>query len=140
MESTETFTAKIATLEKALNTFRLLMAQDTSGLDAILKDGIKNGCIQKFEYSIELTWKLAKYHSEHIVLQPCTYPKDAIRYLYLANKISDTCYEGLLDAIMDRNKLSHIYKEDFFNQIIEKLPLHLNVMQEVLEVMKNEVE
>ena len=47
MESSETFKAKIVTLEKALNAFWLLMSHDISSLDAILKDGIKMDAYKK---------------------------------------------------------------------------------------------
>lgn len=136
MEFTETFEGKIATLEKALNTFETLLYRDLSGLDEVLLDGIENGCIQKFEYSIELTWKLAKFFLENHALMISPSPKEAIKNLLLSGTINEEVYEHLFNALLDRNKLSHIYKEDYFHQIFAKLPIHLDTMKKTLNAIK----
>ena len=56
MESSTTFENKLKVLEKALVGFSKLIQLPLGGLNEVHLDGIKNGQIQKFEYTIELLW------------------------------------------------------------------------------------
>ena len=57
----ELLTNKCQTLATAVESFRALLAVDLTYYTApIILDGIKNGQIQKFEYTAELSWKLIK--------------------------------------------------------------------------------
>ena len=50
--------------------------------------------------------------------------------------ISEDEYELLLEMLDDRNRLSHIYKEEFFNEIHSKLSNYLFVMKKVENILK----
>lgn len=77
-----------------------------------------DACIQRFEYSIELAWKLLRVilKSKGVVKE---YPKDVIRSAYQGNLINDE--EGWLEMLDDRNATSHTYDEDLANDIYEHI-------------------
>ncbi|MBA4140511.1 MAG: nucleotidyltransferase substrate binding protein [Segetibacter sp.] len=84
-------------------------------------DIIKNGQIQKFEYTLELLWKtLKKYFEvkrENIIL----YLKDAIKGFFAEGALDEKTYLGLMNAIKSRNLLSNIYKIEMFDLIYPQL-------------------
>ena len=55
---------KLNEFKKAIEGFSYLVGVDLKSMENVLDkrliDGIENGMIQKFEYSIELCWKLIK--------------------------------------------------------------------------------
>lgn len=96
-------------LDKALQSLEAMvlkpMQADRSNIDA---------CIQRFEFSIELYWKLLKK-----LLQTkgkdVVYPRDILREAYEGGLISD---EKLwLRILLDRNQTSHTYDESLADRI-----------------------
>lgn len=88
---------------------------------AIEQDTILNGQMQKFEYNIELLWKLLKayfYEWREVRFQ---YPKEVIKAYFQEEKIDEETFLILNDALDSRNLLSHVYKEDIFRSIHPKL-------------------
>ena len=138
MESTETYQAKLEVVRKAIISFGKLLAVDLSLFREVIADGIKNGQIQKFEYCTELLWKqIKRFLLERDGIDAST-PKAAIKEFYLAGYVSEADYEILSDMLDDRNKLSHIYKEEYFSEILEKLKSYLVVMQRVSDILKQD--
>lgn len=108
-------------LSAAITSFEKASEIDLTRYNEFETDIIKNGQIQKFEYTIELLWKtLKKYFElkrENIIL----YPKDAIKAFFAEDAISEEIYLGLMNAIESRNLLSHIYKAVMFDLIYPQL-------------------
>jgi nucleotidyltransferase substrate binding protein (TIGR01987 family) len=77
-----------------------------------LNDLEKDGLVQRFEYSIELSWKLLKDYlvSEGFSFTPT--PKETIREAFRAGIVNDG--QVLIDAIELRNSLSHDYSGEKF--------------------------
>lgn len=139
MEQSEKYKFKLAAYEKAIQGFATSLLIDTSGFTGDVVDVIKNGRIQKFEYCSELTWKIIKiFLFEHHSIDANS-PREAIKEFFLIKVIEDTDYELLIDMLNDRNKLSHIYKEEFFEEIHNKLKDYLGVMNVVLGVLKKNI-
>ena len=120
----------------ALTSFRYLVKQDlralSTQLDPRLIDALENGKAQKFEYTLELCWKVIKealQEQEGIVEAS---PKKIIKAWYLAGRLVEDDYLALLAAIDDRNKLSHIYDAQEFQRIIARLPDYAQLMDRVL--------
>ncbi len=44
-----------------------------------------------------------------------------------------------MDMIDDRNKMSHIYNEDYFRDILEYLPKHFENMNQVLTIIESKI-
>lgn len=84
-------------------------------------DIIKNGQIQKFEYTIELLWKTLKKFFEVKREKVFLYPKDVIKACFAEEIIDENNYLILIDAIESRNLLSHVYKIEMFDLIYPQL-------------------
>ncbi len=138
MASTDELKLKIKTLEKALLTLEESLQIDVYKFNQIELDTLKNGQIQKFEYCIELCWKTIKtFLNEFHGIDPVS-PKATMKALYKTRYINDEIYEALIYMINDRNRLSHIYEEKYFNEIYSKLPHYLSTMKIVLSEIKQE--
>lgn len=85
MESSTTFGNKLKVLEKALVGFSKLIQLPLGGLNEVHLDGIKNGQIQKFEYTIELLWKTSRAFLSEIHGLPVWGPRDTFREMLALN-------------------------------------------------------
>src|SRR3989338_8721422 len=118
----ELLTNKCQTLATAVESFRALLAVDLTYYTApIILDGIKNGQIQKFEYTAELSWKLIKKFLWQVDGIETKSPKSAIKAFYTSGHVDEAGYRQLIEMIDDRNFLSHIYDEGDFVRIHQKL-------------------
>ncbi len=81
------------------------MQDDRSNIDA---------CLQRFEFTIELFWKLLKRILESKG-QEATYPKDVLREAFKGMLINE---EGVwLQMLEDKNRTSHAYNQDLADEI-----------------------
>lgn len=80
----------------------------------------QEGIIQRFEYTWELAWKSIKDYLENegVVLKKIT-PKAAIVAGIEAKLI--TQQQDWMNALDDRNKMSHVYSHAAFAQIIKNI-------------------
>ena len=92
--------------EKALLKFKEAMEQE------VLNELERNGLIQRFEFTIDLSWKVLKDFLEEkgFVFKPS--PKDTIREAYKAGLIDFG--QTLIDGLEIRNELSHDYDGNKF--------------------------
>ena len=80
----------------------------------------KEGVIQRFEYTMELAWKTLKDYleSEGVVFEQIT-PRAVIRRAFEAGIIKQgETWQYALDA---RNRMSHTYNFDTFEQVINDI-------------------
>lgn len=104
--------------------------------DAFLDDIIKEGLIQRFEYTHELAWKVMKDFLEEVGNVKIYGSKDATKEAFAADLIQEG--ELWMEMIKSRNKTSHTYNEatadEIFSKVIhEYYPLFkdfLNTMEE----------
>ncbi len=108
-------------LGRAIASFKSALSIELLPLNESIKDAVLNGQIQKFEYTIELTWKLVKAYFGEKRDKKINFPKENIKAIFEEEYINEENYTILIDAISCRNLLSHIYKEDYFIEIIPKL-------------------
>ena len=85
-----------------------------------LKQLEKEGVIQRFEYTMELAWKVMKDYLEYqgVVFEQVT-PRAVIRKAFEAKLISDG--QAWMDALDSRNKMSHTYNFSRFEEVIKKI-------------------
>lgn len=108
-------------------------------LDEALKEDLSKGAIvidgtiQRFEFSFELAWKLAKavLNYQGIEVEP---PRLVIKEAFKTGLIKDG--DGWIDMLEDRNKTSHIYDEKQALKIYEKIK---NSHYKLLQDFKNSV-
>lgn len=137
MEQAGTYKYKLEKLKKALEGFDNALNINLNGKTEVEKDIIKNGQVQKFEYCIELLWKTAKFYLFDIHGIECNSPKSCIKLFYQNSDISDDDYEALISMINSRNEISHIYDEQAFDNIYNKLPMFFEVMKTCLNLLEN---
>lgn len=85
----------------------------------ILNDLIKEGLIQKFEYTHELAWNVMKDFLNSKGISTIIGSKDATREAFLVKIIEDG--HTWMDMIKSRNLTSHTYNEDTANEIYNKI-------------------
>jgi nucleotidyltransferase substrate binding protein (TIGR01987 family) len=90
--------------------------------DQFLDDIIKEGIIQRFEYTHELAWNVMKDFFEEAGNNDIFGSKDATREAFSSGLIENG--EIWMDMIKSRNKTSHTYNEatadDIFMKIVKK--------------------
>ena len=132
---------KLNEFKKAIEGFSYLVGVDLKSMENVLDkrliDGIENGMIQKFEYSIELCWKLIKRFLKQEDGIDAKTPKQSVKEFYLAGYIDEDNYLKLIDMIDDRNNLSHIYDEDEFRKIIKKFSPYVKVFEKIEQVINS---
>ncbi|KAB3535522.1 nucleotidyltransferase [Alkaliphilus pronyensis] len=82
-------------------------------------DVVRDGLIQRFEFTYELSWKTAKEYLEDVGITDKNSPKAVIKEIY-AQKLIDN-EENWLLMLNDRNMTSHVYKEEMAEEIAERI-------------------
>ncbi|MCH7772340.1 MAG: nucleotidyltransferase substrate binding protein [Bacteroidetes bacterium] len=136
MEPADTLAARLTDFLSSLNTFDKSLQLDMTKYKGVELDTIKNGQIQKFEYCIELCWKTIKMFLNTIHGVDAVSPKLTTKEFYRVDLVNEQEYELLNEMLDDRNRLSHIYNELFFEDIYLKLNDYLVVMKKVSERMR----
>ena len=132
MESSGGYEQKLLKLEQAIATFEKALAISLGPFSPIEQHTLKSGQIQKFEVCTELFWKTARKFLYEIHGIEALSPKMTMKLLYQTGYTDEIQYENLLEMINDRNRLSHIYNEEQFRVIYERLPAYLDLMKKVL--------
>lgn len=139
MEQTELYHTRLETLEMALVGFEVALQQGTDGLSLVMKDLVRNGQLQKFEYCCELLWKVMKHYLFlYEAIDEATL-KRVCKAFYQALKVPQEMYEGLISMIDSRNISSHVYSENEFNDILIKLPEHFKIMSQVVYILRRQI-
>ena len=103
-------------------------------------DLLRDGLIQRFEFTFELSWKALKSIFEDEGLTGLNSPKMVLREAFAAGLIEDQ--ELWLSMLNDRNLKSHIYSEKvavgICNNIIEKYIATLEELKEKIYKSKFE--
>jgi nucleotidyltransferase substrate binding protein (TIGR01987 family) len=78
---------------------------------------VKEGSIQRFEYTFELAWKTLKdFLIERKVTLERRAAADVIRTAFATNYISNG--QDWMDALDARNEMSHVYQETAFDKVL----------------------
>ena len=136
MEQTRGYEKRLILLDQTLDSFEKAMAINASRLGNIEQDTIKSGQVQKFEVCVELFWKTIKKFLYEIHGVESISPKMAMKQLYRTQYASEKNYEILIEMINDRNRLSHIYNEEQFNEIYCRISEYLQLMRLIVNEMK----
>ncbi len=85
----------------------------------VLEEIIKEGLIQRFEYTYEMAWNVMKDYAFFQGNSEISGSRDAIRYAFSVNLISNG--DMWMDMITSRIKTSHTYNEETANEISQKI-------------------
>ena len=117
----------IVELEKAIETLKEAMefAEQVKGNVTHYKIA-RDACIQRFEYCIELPWKVAMKK----IGSQTKFPKPAIREMARADLIDSA--EDWLEFIEARNDSNHSYDEDIAQKVFLQIQKFYVQVQELL--------
>lgn len=82
-------------------------------------DVVRDGLIQRFEFTYELSWKTTKAYLEDIGIVDKNSPKAVIKEAYAQKVIINE--ENWLLMLTDRNMTSHVYREEMAEEIAEEI-------------------
>ena len=104
-------------------------------LDNVLDEMLKEGLIQRFEYTFELAWNVMKDYAEFQGNPDIGGSRDAIREAFKQNLIADG--KLWMEMIASRVKTSHTYNEEtaeeIYTKILQKYHPAFIEFQEVME-------
>lgn len=103
--------------------------------DSLKRLSIRDGAIQRFEFTVELAWKTLR---EYLLEQGCTginTPKAVMSEAFAADIIDNE--KGWLGMINDRNLTSHIYDENEADEIFNRIKNeYLDMFRELLKKLE----
>lgn len=126
-------------LEKALNSLNraLVRAVAASG-----DEELRDACIQRFEYTFELCWKMLKRQLELELPNPTEVDGYSYRQLFriAAERGLVQNVEAWFDYRERRNITSHTYDEEKAAKVFEALPAFAGHAEELLSSLKERSE
>lgn len=113
-----------------------LTEYNASPESSVLRDGV----IQRFEFTFELGWKsLKEYMEDQGASGELQFPKGVLKAAYAAELISDA--DVWLDMLASRNITSHIYDDAQAAQVLEAIrdrySVPFNALKEFYERRKD---
>ncbi|MGF7057760.1 nucleotidyltransferase substrate binding protein [Brassicibacter mesophilus] len=84
-----------------------------------VSDVVRDGVIQRFEFTYELAWKTTKEYLEDLGITDRNSPKVVIKEAFVQKLILNE--EIWLLMIKDRNMTSHVYKEEMAQEIADRI-------------------
>jgi nucleotidyltransferase substrate binding protein (TIGR01987 family) len=127
--------AKYLELAQAVTTFEKSLGIDISKFDDDIEcDTIKNGQIQTFEYSLELSWKFLKSYLRIEKGIDSQGPKDVFREFATFGFFTPREVTNLLKMIDDRNKVAHEYKDYIMENIYPNLTKYKILLKKLIDI------
>ncbi|NVO12036.1 MAG: nucleotidyltransferase substrate binding protein [Bacteroidales bacterium] len=112
-----------------------LEIQSDEDIKEVLEEIIKEGLIQRFEYTYEMAWNVMKDYALYQGDSEIAGSRDAIRYAFSTNLIKNG--EMWMDMMKSRIKTSHTYNEETANEIYVKI---INEYYDVFKEFENVME
>ncbi|MDD4503803.1 MAG: nucleotidyltransferase substrate binding protein [Clostridiaceae bacterium] len=107
---------KLISFDNALNRLKEAIEElENHNASNVVRDGV----IQRFEFTYELAWKTTKEYLENIGIVDRTSPKTVIKEAFAQKLITDE--KSWLMMINDRNLASHVYKEEMAEEIAKRI-------------------
>lgn len=101
---------------------------------------VRDGSIQRFEYSFESTWKLLKLYLAQYEGIICNSPKRCFREALNVGLLSEEETLTALTMTDDRNLTSHTYIENVAVSIYQKLPRYAALMEKLLNQIQQQLD
>ena len=109
------FQTKLNNFQKALAALK----EAVSDFDKTALLSVRDGVIQRFEFTAELAWKTVREYLIDEGIAEINTPKSVMKAAFAANLIDDE--DGWIGILNDRNTTSHIYDEDEADRIFERI-------------------
>ncbi len=129
-------------LEDKFNSFQTALKRLKEAIDMYETDKhpvLLDGTIQRFEFTVELAWKLIKQYLENEKFGEFNSPKSVIKEAYKIGLIING--EKWLEMLDDRNLTSHTYDENVAKEIYINIQTqYYNEFADLEEKVKREIE
>ena len=106
-------------LENFANALKRLNEAVVESKQANASDVVRDGMIQRFEFTYELAWKTTKEYLEQLGIADLNSPKSVMKEAYARKIITDE--ETWLLIMKDRNLTPHVYREEVTIEIAERI-------------------
>lgn len=136
MEQAESYKLKFERLQEAVKGLEDSLNIDLTRFSETEIDAIRNGQAQKFEYCTELLWKTMQAYLKDKIGEDVNGPKPVIKSFYANKLIDEKTYEQLFEMLDARNKLAHIYDQEKFLKIHDKIKNYFIVMKKIILVFQ----
>jgi nucleotidyltransferase substrate binding protein (TIGR01987 family) len=93
----------------------------------------RDSAIQRFEFTVELFWKLLKAYLKEVEGVDCRSPKSCIREFFSAGHLTEEETVTFLRMIDDRNLTSHTYREEVAEHLFSKLETYILFLGKVFK-------
>ncbi len=120
---TDKYNRNLKSLEKAL-------LQLSDALEESESPIVRDACLQRFEFSYELLWKILKVFLEEIHGVRAVSPRQVFKEAFAISIIDEEL--TFVEMIESRNTLSHTYNEEQATKIYVKCADYLKAMKSVL--------
>jgi len=121
---------RIAVASRALGTLDELVRKPE--LTAIERDAL----LQRFEYTVEATWKAAQRLLSEVEGVEVGSPKAAVRASLRTGLLDEAQTRDALVMVEDRNLTVHTYDERLANEIAGRVPAHARILHAWTDALK----
>ena len=98
----------------------------------------KEGLIQRFEYTFELSWKTLRDYMRYAGVET-DLPRDVIKQAYASGLITDG--QKWIDMLEDRNLMAHTYDEKSFETAFAKIiQVYYDALKQVFDLLRVKVD
>lgn len=123
-------------LESVMKQFEKAIGRLEEALNMPETEIVRDSAIQRFEFTIDLSWKTVKAFLEERKGIVCTSPKECFREAYRQGIIGYE--EDWLKLVDMRNETVHTYNEEIAERIYKELPNALKHFIALLASIKRE--
>jgi nucleotidyltransferase substrate binding protein (TIGR01987 family) len=123
----------VASLEKLKEAHKKTIANTGNSEYFFFRDS----SIQRFEFTVEIFWKLLKNILQDNEGIFCNSPKSCVREFFALGYIKESNTKILLEMFDDRNLTSHTYHEEIAEIIFLKFENYINNLEYFLEEIKS---
>ena len=108
---------RLEDLEKAVNRLEEAIEESKKANFSTLKDGV----IQRFEFTLELSWKTLKHFLNSEGIERAITPKSTVKEAFKLGILKNI--DVWLEMLDDRNLSSYIYNQTIAEEIYERIVL-----------------
>ncbi len=99
----------------------------------------RDSTIQRFEFTLEITWKSIKTFLLEYDGVECRSPKACMREFFSTGYIDQKDVSNLLAMIDDRNLATHTYHEALADEIFGHMKAYLEIFREIYEILHKHI-
>ncbi|MFA5032787.1 MAG: HI0074 family nucleotidyltransferase substrate-binding subunit [bacterium] len=124
----------LESFDKAINRLEEVLALEKTECPAMTGTGvIRDSAIKRFELCFDLAWKSIKVYANGQGIE-CYSPKECFKSAFQLNLID---YDEIwLNMLNDRNLTTHLYKEEYAEEVYSRLLNYLGLFKKLLKALK----